>query len=323
MSINWLSVIYLLIIFHNVVCLSSSSVAFLLTPDQFTNRLHGSGTTIPDNGIYELQISRPALVQKIISAAGNPRYKHVFLRVARGSGKTILLEEIARHLKEQGKTVFIAGCPKDLDEWYEAGDDEKIMPDYFLVDEVQMDFSNRAVRQLAGKTTSVSNLKTVTIFAGLPENDVNSYILANRFDAQKLLLTEADLLQDHVCQYFENHLNFKAAHGKGVKSEDGALPSVRTAVTRVLRFSLHQTSGLAYACLKVAEFLVEYLTAEELLGPAAEDAMLQLLTSTRFRKTYDGIALRCFDPRKVQRETAAVALCCTGVDGAHCPLRFL
>jgi hypothetical protein len=273
---------------------------------------------IPSNGIGALRIMRPQLVDEIIASASDPEVKHVFLRGARGFGKTVLLEQIARKLQVDGFRVFVAQWPVALESWFvnrkSLPPDQQ--PQFFVVDEVQQGFvggiSNSAVAFLAGKDYPPEKLPYVTIFAGIPDKESESSMLENRWDIERLLLTEGDLLTADVLDFFWRKLQAvqgasdavaqavdcsevaaQVAHGSGPNYE---------LVSKIIRFVLAFTNGHCYACLKMIEYLVEHIAMSDLQGEDYETTLRAAITSAVFEPTIRRIESRCFDHHKVDIE---------------------
>ena len=231
--------------------------------------------------------------------------KHLFVRGARGFGKTLLLEQLGRELEKSGRTVLIALNTEDLDAWHKSGMPNK--PEFLLVDEVQARFDSPAVAHFAGKSILPELLDTYTIFAGIPSMEGSSSILRHRLGVTDLLVTEEELLQENAIKFFLSKLKKDTAALESKEAEP--VGQREGAVNLALRFALHYTSGHIYPCLKLSEFFVEHLSATEM----SEQAILELLASDAFYGTgasdsptavFQDIVERCFtqlkaDPEKI------------------------
>jgi hypothetical protein len=185
----------------------------LLTPAQFTSSLSsaaGSCGSLPHGGFFTgLHVSRAELVDQVIHTLTTTLGKHVFLRAARGTGKPLLLAELGLALQVRGHTVAIAESTDQLEWWFASYGylPHPDFPEFLLVDDVHRGLNTSSVRHFAAKDIAAGNLKTRTIFAGLPGDPGDSYILQDRVSAQTLMLDEAELTQQGVVAYFTQQLS--------------------------------------------------------------------------------------------------------------------
>jgi hypothetical protein len=294
----------------------------MMSVEQFSKVMKAgpAGLSIPENGIGALRILRPQLVDEIIASALDPAVKHVFLRGARGFGKTVLLEEIAEKLQDSGFRVLIAQRPAALESWFANRESlrPKEQPHILIVDEVQDAFERgqgvSAVAYLAGKDCHTDNLEYVTIFAGIPGKQSRSIVLKNRLDIEKLLLTEGDLMTHDAMDFFCRRL--QAVQGTsdriGQAEDDQVATGSRNSnefISKIIRFVVAFTNGHCFACLKMIEYLVEHIAVTDLHGDGYETTLRAAITSADFEPVFRSIEMRCFDLHKA--EIRAVSDACS------------
>jgi hypothetical protein len=287
----------------------------LLTPAQFSSSLSfavGSCVAMPDRGFFGgLNISRAALVDQVIQNLTATLGKHVFLRAARGTGKTLLLAELGLALQARGHTVAVAESTDHLEWWFASYGylPHPDFPEFLLVDDVHRGLNTSSVRHFAGKDIAAGNLKTRTIFAGLPGDPGNSYILQDRVSAQTLTLNETELTQQGVVAYFAQQLSAAEAMTElapvAVRKDStgpapASVPSAATkedtdaAAKRLLGFAHQYTGGHAYACLRIASYLAAHITVSQLLGADYEGTLTEALSAPDFAPVYEDVRCRCY-----------------------------
>eukprot|EP01039_Chlorochromonas_danica_P005780 gene5778-6365_t len=278
----------------------AADVGELQTADKFCSRLEVDDGDIPEEGTGLLRLQRDLLVDQIISAAESKK-KHVLLRGAAGTGKTSLLARVARKLEALTKRVLVAANPSmlpKLEALLELGrqsdqSDLKIMasstsPLYLLIDEAQQSYG-RGVLQALLKVPA-KNRNIIIIAAGIPGKDGESAAFTSRIESDRVLLSEEEVIQEEVIQFFGNKLT------TALRTIRPAVPesATRDATTVVLKFSHHYTAGHAYACLKVAEYCVRN-EAERCVGQQPWESLGLALGSESFLSAAGrDIFKRCF-----------------------------
>jgi hypothetical protein len=287
----------------------------LLTPAQFTSNLSsaaGSCGSLPHGGFFTgLHVSRAGLVDQVIQNLTATLGKHVFLRAARGTGKTLLLAELGLALQARGHTVAVAESTDHLEWWFASYGylPHPDFPEFLLVDDVHRGLNTSSVRHFTGKDIAAGNLKTRTIFAGLPGDPGNSYILQDRVSAQTLTLNETELTQQGVVAYFAQQLSAAEAMTElapvaVLKDSSGpapaTLPSAITkkdtdaAAKRLLSFAHLYTGGHAYACLRIASYLAAHMSVTQLLRADHKVTLTEALNAPDFAPVYEDVRCRCY-----------------------------
>lgn len=251
---------------------------------------------IPDHGTGFLRLQRASLVQQIIDTA-NGKKQQILLRGAAGTGKTSLLADVARALQTQGKRVIIAADPSMLpimDEllkqaWQGRQEEKPVMlrsePLHLIIDEAQQSYSKNVLQQLLKMPPANRNI--VIIAAGIPGKEGASAAFTNRIESDKVLLTEDEVCQEDVVQFFLDKLVVALGHA-------GSTDVVRTATTEVLKFAHYYTAGHTYACLKIAEYCVTH-QATACMGQRPREELGRSLGSAQFLETTGrAIFQRCF-----------------------------
>jgi hypothetical protein len=267
---------------------------------------------MPHRGFFGgLNISRAALVDQVIQNLTATLGKHVFLRAARGTGKTLLLAALGLALQACGHTVAVAESTDQLERWFASYGylPHPDFPEFLLVDDVDRGLNTSSVRHFAAKDIAAGNLKTRTIFAGLPGDPGNSYILQDRVSAQTLMLDEAELTQQGVVAYFAQQLSdpeaitelapvamLKDSSGPAPASLRSAAPKKDTdaAAKRLLSFARQYTVGHAYACLRIAAYLAAHMSVSQLLHADHAVRLTEALNTPAFGPVYEDVRCRCY-----------------------------
>lgn len=255
-------------------------------------RMSATGVEVPKHGLNPtLRIPRDALVQKVIDIAEGSD-KHVYIRGAAGTGKTVLLELIAVHLQSVGKrAVYIRNALK-LEECME--DIREILRDrkplYVLVDEAHMVPANNDVWGYLKEPQSTF----ITIAAGIPDDSRASSMFSNHIEVKEMFLTSAELTAVDVVAFFTNRLS-ESLEANEIQVEQSECEAT---VKKVLAFAHMFTNGHSFPCLKLAEF---FLTVEcrrccdaHVASDGMEVSLTQALCLPAFEAVYMKIYNRCY-----------------------------
>jgi hypothetical protein len=203
-----------------------------------------------------------------IIAIADGKKKQILIRGAAGSGKTSLLAHVARELERRNLRVVIADDPSMLPSVDELRlqawegqqkknpEEQRKRPLYLLVDEAQQSYGKGVLHSLVKMNPNNRNI--VIIAAGIPGKTNESAAFFNRIEPERVLLSEDEVCQDAVVQFFYGKLSLALGN-------DRVGSTAREATVEVLKFSHYYTAGHAHACLKIAEYCVTH-HAEKCMG---------------------------------------------------------
>ncbi|RYY45245.1 MAG: AAA family ATPase [Chitinophagaceae bacterium] len=225
------------------------------------------------------------------------RKKQVLIRGAAGSGKTSLLAYVARELKRRDLRVLIAANPTMLPsletllnqawEGQQEGNPEKQSqrPLYLLIDEAQQSYAKGILHALLKIHPNKRNI--VIIAAGIPGKTGESAAFSNRIEPERVLLSEDEVCQDPVVQFFYEKLALTLG-------DEHVESTARAATIEVLKFSHYYTAGHAYACLKIAEYCVTQQASKCISEQLREKLGLALGSKAFLEAVGNTIFHRCF-----------------------------
>lgn len=248
--------------------------------DEFVASMTSPGTAVPSHGWNSsLRISRNALVRKVIETVEDAD-QQVYIRGAAGTGKTVLLEQIAVQLKKEGKRAIFFRHPKEFaDCWAQIQE-----LTYVLVDEAH----NAAKDAVWMYLKSGQKKIFYTIAAGIPGGEHGSAIFSQHIEVGEMLLTIEDLLSPSVVEFYTNR--FRESWKENIEESKCDL-----IVRKVLQFCHKYTSGHSFPCLKMVEFFVTVDCEHCLNAEDIDIALTQSILSTDFEPVYRTIYNRCYN----------------------------
>jgi hypothetical protein len=258
----------------------------------FVESMSAEGVEVPRHGLnHTLRISRDVLVQKVVQLAEGSG-KHVYIRGAAGTGKTVLLELVALHLDSVGKRAVIIEHACHLQECWE--DIFRILRDkkplYVLVDEAHMVPANDPVWMYLKKPS----IPFITIAAGIPGDSHSSAMFSCHIEVKEMFLTAAELTATEVVAFFAQSLSESLKNINIPIDRD----KCKEIANDVLAFAHMFTNGHSFPCLKLAEFFV---TAEcqrcydaHCAGLDMDVSLTQSMSSVAFDGVYHTVYNRCY-----------------------------
>ena len=266
----------------------------MLEVKEFVESMMAEGVEVPRHGLNSsLRIPRDALVQKVIQLAEGTE-RHVYIRGAAGTGKTVLLELIALHLQSVGKrAVFIQHITELKECWDDINEilrDKK--PLYVLIDEAHMVPANDPVWMYLKKPRS----PIITIAAGFPDDSRSSAVFSRHIEVKEMFLAADELISPEVVQFYTERLS-ESLRTKGIVVDTAGEECVAT-VNKLLSFAHMFTNGRSFPCLKMAEFFVtaecERCRDTHISGGDMEVSLTQSLSSPASDALFNTIYHRCY-----------------------------
>ena len=266
----------------------------MLEVEKFVEIMAATGVEVPRHGLNSvLCIPRDALVQKVIRIA-ELKEQNVYIHGPSGTGKTVLLELIAKHLKSSGKRAVYIDHANNLracsDDIREILRDEQ--PLYVLVDEAHMNPVGETVWMYLKRPSA----PFITIAAGIPGDPHISGMFAYHIEVKEMFLTVAEITSQEVVKFYADRLS-ESLRIKNI-GVDSASAECVAIVNKLLSFSHMFTNGHSFPCLKLAEFFAtvecERLRHTYILGGDLDMTLIQSLSSRAFDIVYDLIYKRCY-----------------------------